>query len=139
MSFDARFLCHIGYICLAEIMKPSCVSACALEEEVMTKYGDQGTRIYCRCSEYFSKLPSASIIAGSVYTIHGGLFRRMPIAPISPPKWIIWRSPTLCGDSVYRFFGRIIQSKEISSRSSKFGNELNFWCIVIRSFNGEWP
>ncbi|CBI23391.3 unnamed protein product, partial [Vitis vinifera] len=68
---------------LRKIMKPSCVSACSLEEEVMTKYGDQGTRIYCRCSEYFSKLPLASIIAGSVYTIHGGLFRRMPIAPIN--------------------------------------------------------
>ncbi|KAJ9701472.1 hypothetical protein PVL29_006710 [Vitis rotundifolia] len=117
--FDARFLCHIGYIYLAEIMKPSCVSACALEEEVMTKYGDQGTHIYCRCLEYFSKLPLASIIAGSVYTIHGGLFRRMPTAPINC-LLVLWKNYPKQGDQfqILKSLGMNLISDALSSDPS---------------------
>lgn len=61
-----------------------CTSECGFEEEVMTKYGDQGKHVYRRCLDCFSKLPLASTIAGRVYTTHGGLFRSssISIAPL---------------------------------------------------------
>lgn len=43
----------------------------------MVKYGDQGQQVYRKCLRCFEGLPLASIIAGCVYTAHGGLFRSM--------------------------------------------------------------
>lgn len=52
-----------------------CTSVYGFEREVMTKYGDQGKHVYRKCLGCFEGLPLASIIAGQVYTAHGGLFR----------------------------------------------------------------
>ncbi|PON96172.1 Serine/threonine-specific protein phosphatase/bis(5-nucleosyl)-tetraphosphatase [Trema orientale] len=56
------------------------------EQEVKTKFGDQGERVYKNCLECFKVLPLASIIAGCVYTTHGGLFRSMHIGPLRRSK-----------------------------------------------------
>lgn len=54
----------------------SCTSSYGFEKEVRTKYGEQGEKVYHRCLETFKELPLAAIIAGKVYTTHGGLFRK---------------------------------------------------------------
>ncbi|XP_022133758.1 serine/threonine-protein phosphatase 7-like isoform X3 [Momordica charantia] len=53
-----------------------CTSSFGFEKEVGTKYGEQGEKVYHRCLETFKELPLAAIIAGKVYTTHGGLFRK---------------------------------------------------------------
>ncbi|XP_008458903.1 serine/threonine-protein phosphatase 7-like isoform X2 [Cucumis melo] len=53
-----------------------CTSSYGFEKEVRTKYGEQGEKVYHRCLETFKELPLAAIIAGKVYTTHGGLFRK---------------------------------------------------------------
>ncbi|XP_010097546.2 serine/threonine-protein phosphatase 7 [Morus notabilis] len=52
-----------------------CTLMYGFEQEVKAKYGDQGEMVFNKCSECFKELPLASIIAGCVYTTHGGLFR----------------------------------------------------------------
>ncbi|KAH9613188.1 hypothetical protein KSS87_018938 [Heliosperma pusillum] len=52
-----------------------CTSVYGFEKEVMTKYGDQGKHVYRKCLGCFEGLPLATVIAGCVYTAHGGLFR----------------------------------------------------------------
>ncbi|CAN6476712.1 unnamed protein product [Victoria cruziana] len=52
-----------------------CTSVYGFEKEVMAKYGDQGKHVYRKCLGCFEGLPLASIVAGNVYTSHGGLFR----------------------------------------------------------------
>ncbi|KAG2278264.1 hypothetical protein Bca52824_060819 [Brassica carinata] len=57
-----------------------CTSMYGFEKEVLTKYGDKGKHVYRKCLGCFEALPLASIIAGRVYTAHGGLFRS-PVLP----------------------------------------------------------
>ncbi|KAI4329104.1 hypothetical protein L6164_021404 [Bauhinia variegata] len=63
-----------------------CTTRYGFKKEVWTKYGDQGENVYNKCLECFKELPLASIIAGSVYTAHGGLFRSIHAAPSRKPK-----------------------------------------------------
>lgn len=58
-----------------------CTSVYGFEKEVLTKYGDKGKHAYRKCLGCFEGLPLASIIAGRVYTAHGGLFRSIPSTP----------------------------------------------------------
>ncbi|CAA0823295.1 Serine/threonine-protein phosphatase 7 [Striga hermonthica] len=58
-----------------------CTSVYGFEKEVYTKYGDNGKHVYRKCLGCFEGLPLASIIAGKVYTAHGGLFRGTIITP----------------------------------------------------------
>ncbi|BBH04001.1 serine/threonine phosphatase 7 [Prunus dulcis] len=55
-----------------------CTSVYGFEKEVLTKYGDRGRHVYCKCLRCFEDLPLASLIGKHVYTAHGGLFRHMP-------------------------------------------------------------
>ena len=50
-----------------------CTSVYGFEKEVLTKYGDKGKHVYRKCLGCFEGLPLATIIAGCVYTAHGGL------------------------------------------------------------------
>ncbi|PON96174.1 Serine/threonine-specific protein phosphatase/bis(5-nucleosyl)-tetraphosphatase [Trema orientale] len=56
-----------------------CTSIYGFEQEVITKFGDQGEVVYNKCLECFKKLPLASVISSCVYTSHGGLFRSMRV------------------------------------------------------------
>lgn len=58
-----------------------CTSVYGFEKEVMVKYGDKGKHAYRKCLGCFEGLPLASIIAGRVYTCHGGLFRSVTVTP----------------------------------------------------------
>ncbi|CAL5197364.1 unnamed protein product [Lathyrus oleraceus] len=58
-----------------------CTSVYGFEKEVMVKYGDSGKHVYRKCLGCFEGLPLASIIAGCVYTAHGGLFRSVTVTP----------------------------------------------------------
>lgn len=58
-----------------------CTSVYGFEKEVLLKYGDKGKHAYRKCLGCFEGLPLASIIAGRVYTAHGGLFRSIPPTP----------------------------------------------------------
>ncbi|XP_042493394.1 serine/threonine-protein phosphatase 7-like isoform X2 [Macadamia integrifolia] len=58
-----------------------CTSVYGFEQEVMKKYGDQGKHVYRRCLGCFKGLPLASLIAGRIFTSHGGLFRSMAATP----------------------------------------------------------
>ncbi|KAJ8771168.1 hypothetical protein K2173_023493 [Erythroxylum novogranatense] len=55
-----------------------CTSVYGFEGEVMVKYGDKGKHVYRKCLGCFEGLPLVSIVAGCVYTAHGGLFRSIP-------------------------------------------------------------
>lgn len=46
----------------------------------MSKYGNKGNKVYKECIRCFEGLPLASIIAGRVFTSHGGLFRSMLVS-----------------------------------------------------------
>lgn len=61
-----------------------CTKNYGFKQEVLTKYGGEGDAIYDKFLNCFGRLPLASIIAGRVYTAHGGLFRSM--ATISSKK-----------------------------------------------------
>ncbi|XP_024027915.1 uncharacterized protein LOC21388598 [Morus notabilis] len=63
-----------------------CTLMYGFEQEVKTKYGDQGEMVFNKCLECFKELPLASIIAGCVYTTHGGLFRSTHIGPLRRSK-----------------------------------------------------
>ncbi|GAU35532.1 hypothetical protein TSUD_155630 [Trifolium subterraneum] len=58
-----------------------CTSVYGFEKEVMVKYSDKGKHVYRKCLGCFEGLPLASIIAGCVYTAHGGLFRSVTVMP----------------------------------------------------------
>lgn len=60
-----------------------CTSVYGFEKEVLAKYGDKrdGKHVYRKCLGCFEGLPLASIIAGRVYTAHGGVFRNIPATP----------------------------------------------------------
>ncbi|KAK3410609.1 hypothetical protein EUGRSUZ_J02567 [Eucalyptus grandis] len=63
-----------------------CTSVYGFEQEVLTKYGDRGKHVYRKCLGCFEGLPLASLIAGRVYTAHGGLFRSKPVTPSKRSK-----------------------------------------------------
>ncbi|KAJ6297766.1 hypothetical protein OIU76_018976 [Salix suchowensis] len=63
-----------------------CTSVYGFEKEVLAKYGVKGKHVYRKCLGCFEGLPLASIIAGNVYTTHGGLFRSLPITPSKRSK-----------------------------------------------------
>ncbi|KAK7843108.1 serine/threonine-protein phosphatase 7 [Quercus suber] len=63
-----------------------CTSNYGFDKEVLTKYGDSGKHVYRKCLGCFEELPLASIIAGCVYTAHGGLFRSIPLVPSKRSK-----------------------------------------------------
>lgn len=63
-----------------------CTSVYGFEKEVSVKYGDNGKHVYRKCLGCFEGLPLASIIAGQVYTAHGGLFRGTVITPSKRSK-----------------------------------------------------
>ncbi|CAK7357571.1 unnamed protein product [Dovyalis caffra] len=63
-----------------------CTSVYGFEKEVLAKYGDKGKHVYRKCLGCFEGLPLASIIAGHVYTAHGGLFRSVSITPSKRTK-----------------------------------------------------
>ncbi|XP_047317902.1 serine/threonine-protein phosphatase 7 [Impatiens glandulifera] len=56
-----------------------CTSVYGFEAEVLAKYGEKGKHVYRKCLGCFEGLPLASIIAGNVYTAHGGVFRAAPV------------------------------------------------------------
>ncbi|CAM8900026.1 unnamed protein product [Rhodiola kirilowii] len=63
-----------------------CTSVYGFEKEVMTKFGDKGKHVYRKCLGCFEGLPLASIIAGRVYTAHGGIFRSVTVTPSKRSK-----------------------------------------------------
>ncbi|XP_012087578.1 serine/threonine-protein phosphatase 7 [Jatropha curcas] len=63
-----------------------CTSVYGFEKEVLAKYDDKGKHVYRKCLGCFEGLPLASIIAGHVYTAHGGLFRSVSITPSKRSK-----------------------------------------------------
>ncbi|KAG6794167.1 hypothetical protein POTOM_003402 [Populus tomentosa] len=63
-----------------------CTSVYGFEKEVLAKYGDKGKHVYRKCLGCFEGLPLASVIAGRVYTAHGGLFRSVSVTPSKRSK-----------------------------------------------------
>ncbi|KMT08695.1 hypothetical protein BVRB_6g139680 [Beta vulgaris subsp. vulgaris] len=58
-----------------------CTGVYGFEKEVMIKYGGQGKHVYRKCLGCFEGLPLTTVIAGCVYTAHGGLFRSVSATP----------------------------------------------------------
>ncbi|XP_021714070.1 serine/threonine-protein phosphatase 7-like [Chenopodium quinoa] len=58
-----------------------CTGVYGFEKEVMTKYGSQGKHVYRKCLGCFEGLPLTTVIAGQVYTAHGGIFRSVTAPP----------------------------------------------------------
>ncbi|WOG97481.1 hypothetical protein DCAR_0416821 [Daucus carota subsp. sativus] len=80
------FLPHRVYLLRGNHESKYCTSVYGFEKEVMAKYGGNGKHVYRKCLGCFEGLPLASIIAGSVYTAHGGLFRGTPVTPSKRAK-----------------------------------------------------
>ncbi|KAK9287389.1 hypothetical protein L1049_015807 [Liquidambar formosana] len=77
---------HRVYLLRGNHESKYCTSIYGFEKEVMTKYGDNGKHVYQKCLGCFKELLLASIIAGCVYTAHGGLFRSVSVAPSKRSK-----------------------------------------------------
>ncbi|CAI9110420.1 OLC1v1010435C6 [Oldenlandia corymbosa var. corymbosa] len=75
-----------------------CTSVYGFEKEVLVKYGDKGKHVYRKCLGCFEGLPLASVIAGCVYTAHGGLFRSIVTTPVKRSKGKKNRKVTLNPD-----------------------------------------
>ncbi|KAL5143083.1 Serine/threonine-protein phosphatase 7 [Glycine soja] len=75
------FMPHNIYLLRGNHESKYCTSVYGFEKEVMVKYGDKGKHVYRKCLGCFEGLPLASIIAGCVYTAHGGLFRSVTVTP----------------------------------------------------------
>ncbi|XP_026455767.1 serine/threonine-protein phosphatase 7-like isoform X1 [Papaver somniferum] len=80
------FLPHRVFLLRGNHESKYCTSVYGFEQEVMSKYGSDGKHVYRKCLGCFEGLPLASIIAGRVYTAHGGLFRGTPVTPSKRPK-----------------------------------------------------
>ncbi|KAF3331249.1 serine/threonine-protein phosphatase 7 [Carex littledalei] len=80
------FLPHRVFLLRGNHESKYCTSIYGFEQEIMAKYGDQGQMVYRKCLRCFEGLPLASIIAGCVYTAHGGLFRSVTTAPPKKQK-----------------------------------------------------
>lgn len=76
-----------------------CTSVYGFEKEVMEKYGEQGKQVYRKFLRCFEGLPLASIIAGNVYTAHGGVFRGAAVTPSKRSKRKKGRKPIVVADS----------------------------------------
>ncbi|XP_010235301.1 serine/threonine-protein phosphatase 7 isoform X2 [Brachypodium distachyon] len=63
-----------------------CTSVYGFEKEVMVKYKGQGPQVYRKFLRCFEDLPLASMIAGCVYTAHGGIFRGTIVVPSKRSK-----------------------------------------------------
>uniref|UniRef100_A0A2P2JV86 Serine/threonine-protein phosphatase n=1 Tax=Rhizophora mucronata TaxID=61149 RepID=A0A2P2JV86_RHIMU len=72
------FLPHRVFLLRGNHESNYCTSVYGFEKEVLVKYGDKGKHVYRKCLGCFEGLPLASMIAGRVYTAHGGLFRSVP-------------------------------------------------------------
>ncbi|XP_054775891.1 serine/threonine-protein phosphatase 7 isoform X3 [Prosopis cineraria] len=75
------FMPHNVYLLRGNHESKYCTSVYGFEKEVMAKYSDKGKHVYRKCLGCFEGLPLASIIAGRVYTAHGGLFRSVSVTP----------------------------------------------------------
>ncbi|KAI3462279.1 hypothetical protein Pfo_018942 [Paulownia fortunei] len=77
---------HRVYLLRGNHESKYCTSVYGFEKEVSMKYGDNGKHVYRKCLGCFEGLPLASIIAGRVYTAHGGLFRGTVVTPSKRSK-----------------------------------------------------
>ncbi|GLT39374.1 hypothetical protein SLA2020_135700 [Shorea laevis] len=80
------FLPHRVYLLRGNHESKYCTSVYGFEKEVLIKYADKGKHVYRKCLGCFEGLPLATIIAGNVYTAHGGLFRSIPATPSKRSK-----------------------------------------------------
>lgn len=86
-----------------------CTSVYGFEKEVLFKYGDKGKHAYRKCLGCFEGLPLASIIAGRVYTAHGGVFRSMHVTPAKRSKGKKNRKVTIRTDQSSLSLGSLVE------------------------------
>ncbi|KAM0067875.1 putative protein-serine/threonine phosphatase [Helianthus debilis subsp. tardiflorus] len=96
------FMPHRVFLLRGNHESKYCTSVYGFEKEVLAKYGDnnKGKHVYRKCLGCFEGLPLASIIAGRVYTAHGGVFRNIPATPSKRAKGKKNRKVILSAESV---------------------------------------